>query len=112
MTSLASIGRPLENRVLKIMEKMFLRSLHGESATCFPERLPSFYFIIETHSLPNAHSLLPSQLYLLCCSSRSLHSYFLILTSYFVHEFRYADETGDLPVLRRDRAKAVAGSCS
>ena len=23
-----------------------------------------FYFIIETHSLPNAHSLLPSQLYL------------------------------------------------
>ena len=22
-----------------------------------------FYFIIETHSLPNAHSLLPSQLY-------------------------------------------------
>jgi len=41
----------------------------------------SSYFIIETHSLPNAHSLLPSQLYLLCCSSRSLHSYFLILTS-------------------------------
>ena len=37
-------------------------------------------FIIETHSLPNAHSLLPLQLYLLCCSSRSLHSYFLIQT--------------------------------
>jgi hypothetical protein len=27
-------------------------------------RSDSFYFIVETHSLPNAHSLLPSQLYL------------------------------------------------
>ena len=50
--------------------------------SCFPERLPSFCFLIETHSLPNAHSLLPSQLYVLCSSSRSLHSYFLILTSF------------------------------
>ena len=29
-----------------------------------------------------------------------------------MHEFRYADETGDLPALRRDRAKAVSASCS
>jgi len=40
----------------------------------------SSYFIIETHSLPNAHSLLPSQLYLLCAPPvRSiLNSYFLL----------------------------------
>src|SRR5947208_472131 len=50
----------------------------------FRERSAHFYFIIETHSLANAHSLLPSQLYLLCCSSRSLHSYFIILTSCFL----------------------------
>src|SRR5918996_931599 len=36
--------------------------------------------LIETRSLARAHSLLPSQLYLLCRSSRSLHSFFLILT--------------------------------
>ena len=102
MTSLASIGRPLENRVLKIMEKMFLRSLHGESATCFPERLPSFYFIIETHSLPNAHSLLPSQLYPLCCSSRSLHSYFLILTSFMGSAVGYFRLTDSLRILNSE----------
>src|SRR6266403_948148 len=100
MTSLASIGRPLENRVLKIMEKMFLRSLHGESATCFPERLPSFYFIIETHSLPNAHSLLPSQLYLLCRSSRSLHSYFLLSSCPYSNELFKAEYWAECGIRR------------
>jgi hypothetical protein len=56
--------------------------------SCFPERLPSFYFLIETHSLPNAHSLLPSSLYLLCRASRALHSYFSIFTSFEAFHFR------------------------
>src|SRR5438093_12057055 len=66
----------------------------------------SLYFIIETHSLPNAHSLLPSQLYLLCCSSHSFHSYFLILTSFVSLDtqtklaiYRHFAETGQRPSL-------------
>ena len=56
----------------------------------------SFYFLIETHSLPNAHSLLPSQLCLLCCFSRSLHSYFLIATSFDAFHLRASRPAGYL----------------
>jgi hypothetical protein len=63
------------------------------------------HFIIETHSLPNARSLLPSQLYL-SCSSRSLDSYFLIFTSFMSLDtqtklaiYRHFAETGQRPLL-------------
>src|SRR4030095_2962951 len=65
----------------------------------------SFYFLIETHSLPNAHSLLSSQLYLLCCSSRSLHSY-----SYFVHGIRSRILSVNDP-LQRSRLKFQFALC-
>src|SRR5262245_44591849 len=40
---------------------------------------PQSYFLFETRSLPRCRSLLPSQLYLLCRFSQSLHSYFFLL---------------------------------
>jgi hypothetical protein len=48
----------------------------------FRERSAHFTSELKLTRCPTLDSLLPSQLYVLCCSSRSLHSYFLILTSF------------------------------
>src|SRR5438094_8265072 len=43
--------------------------------------VPTFSFLIETHSLPTLFRCYRAQLYLLCRSSHSLHSSFLLLPS-------------------------------
>src|SRR4030095_11337606 len=75
----------IETRSLPTLTRSYPRRFTFYVADPVSSIHPSCFILLNLNSLAaRPRSLLPSQLYLLCRSSRSLHSSFLLLNSYFL----------------------------